>query len=220
MARLPARKHFAHERFEIIDELLKYHSFPIKHMYRPDEPARRYISDEEARTESKEEEEDLIIESKKEREILDVIMKSEKKDDTGSQARSIRLVRHLDINPIYTSLRVPLCDMIDKSKEYDLELEVPGVKNEKNIRIKASEKSIEVYVEGSEKGPKEQEKYIYRERATGPFYRKIFLPFDVDTSKPSTVLDNGVLTIIFSKVDRVKKGNETNRDVEENKSAP
>ncbi|MGD1837479.1 MAG: Hsp20/alpha crystallin family protein [Nitrososphaeraceae archaeon] len=102
--------------------------------------------------------------------------------------------------------KVPLCNMVDKGDKYELQLEVPGIDKEK-IDIKATENSIELSGEQSEKTEEKDENYVYNERSYRSIHRTI--PFDEEI-KPNDIdasMKNGILNILVpKKVPKDKKG--------------
>ena len=96
--------------------------------------------------------------------------------------------------PKMDDVGMPLCDMVDKQDRYELQIEVPGI--EKNtINISASRNTIEISGERSEK----TRDYVYSERSHRSFYRKIQVPEEINPSKVSAKMANGILIVEMPK---------------------
>ncbi len=98
----------------------------------------------------------------------------------------------------------PIADVYETSSSYVIQLEIPGVEKE-NISVEI--KGKELVVSGERRFIKDVSSTSYHimERSYGPFYRKFLLPEDVDTSKISANLQNGLLTITVLKLKKDKE---------------
>ncbi|WP_337863205.1 Hsp20/alpha crystallin family protein [Nitrososphaera sp.] len=95
-------------------------------------------------------------------------------------------------------MRVPLCDMIDRGDRFELQLEVPGVEKDK-VQVHATEDAVEVSGSHEEKSEEKEKEYVYKERSQRSFYRKVPLPEEVDPSRVSARMSNGLLVIDLPK---------------------
>ncbi len=107
-------------------------------------------------------------------------------------------------------IRVPLCDIADRGKEYELHLEVPGIAKEK-IRLKATGHSLEVSAAQSEKKGDKRKGYMYRERSHRSFYRSIPFPEEVAASKIDARVNNGVLVVRIPKKNPSRAGDKATK---------
>ena len=92
----------------------------------------------------------------------------------------------------------PNIDIIEKDKEYQVDIEVPGV-NEKDVTLTLSGDTLTVR---GEKKLEEEDKgvnYHRIERSYGAFQRAITLPQNADPSKIEAIFKNGVLTVHIGK---------------------
>jgi HSP20 family protein len=94
--------------------------------------------------------------------------------------------------------RVPLCDMADKGDRYELQVEVPGIERER-IEINATDHSVEIAAEKSEKTSEKRKDYVYSERSQKSFYRRIPVPEEIVPSKVDAKMNNGILVIKLPK---------------------
>lgn len=112
--------------------------------------------------------------------------------------------------PRLGDLRVPLCDMRDLSDRYELHVEVPGIDKEK-VDIKATGDMVEISGEQSENTEEKRKDYVYNERSRKSFYRKIWMPEEVDPSKVSASMKNGVIVVNLPKKTLARSKKETTR---------
>lgn len=98
-------------------------------------------------------------------------------------------------------MRYPLMDLKEEEDKYVLETEIPGLKKEEiNIEI-TKDRVIELKGEKTEEKETEEEdgKYIHKERCETSFYRKLYLPSEIDPEKVDAKTENGILTITLPK---------------------
>jgi HSP20 family protein len=96
----------------------------------------------------------------------------------------------------------PAVNVWESDHELYAEAELPGLK----------ESDIEIFVVGNEltlkgerRGGEQQEANFHRrERGTGAFTRVVHLPVDVDSSRVSATLRDGVLTVTLPKAEAAK----------------
>ena len=109
--------------------------------------------------------------------------------------------------------RAPLCDMKERADRYELQVEIPGIEKDK-IEIKASSGAVEISGEQSEKVEEKRKAYVYNERSRKLFYRKIRMPEEIDPSKVSANMNNGVLVVDLPKKAPAKSRKEETTKVE------
>ncbi len=102
--------------------------------------------------------------------------------------------------PFREGLRTPEADIIETDKEIKIVVDLPGVRKE-DIKINATEDTIEISAERKREEKEEREGFIRREREFGRFYRRLTLPTKVDPNGAKATYKNGVLEIILPKVE-------------------
>jgi len=92
----------------------------------------------------------------------------------------------------------PVADLYETLEQYIIELELPGVDQEK---ISLETKGGQLLVHGEKRIEKDATGSAYQlvERSYGPFSRKFKLPGNVDPAGIRAVFKNGVLTISIPK---------------------
>lgn len=86
-------------------------------------------------------------------------------------------------------------DVEKNDKEYIVTAELPGVNKENiNVEVENSILTISVSKEEEKEEKDEERNYLHRERSSFNAVRQISLE-DVDDSKISAALDNGILTV-------------------------
>lgn len=100
--------------------------------------------------------------------------------------------------PKMDEIGMPLCDMVDKQDRYELQVEVPGIEKS-TIDVRASRDTVEVSDERSEKSAEKTRDYVYSERSHRSFYRKIQMPEEINPSKVSAKMTNGILVVEMPK---------------------
>ena len=86
--------------------------------------------------------------------------------------------------------RFPI-NVIEEENKFLLELSVPGLKQE-DVAIELLHDSIDIKITIPEE---EDVKYLHRERGSGEFSRKLSFGKPIDTTKATSTLNNGILTI-------------------------
>lgn len=94
--------------------------------------------------------------------------------------------------------------MADKGDRYELQIEVPGIDKDK-INVHATEDAVEVSGQHSEKVEEKKKSYVYNERSSRSFYRKIRVPEEIDPAKVVAKMNNGILTVDLPKKSPSKK---------------
>jgi HSP20 family protein len=94
--------------------------------------------------------------------------------------------------------RVPLCDIADRGSRYELHVEVPGIEKDK-VQVKATKNAVEISGKHAEGSEEKKKGYYYSERSARSFYRMIPVPEEIDPSKVSASMNNGMLTVELPK---------------------
>jgi len=97
----------------------------------------------------------------------------------------------------------PVMDLVEKENETVVVAELPGVKKED---IKVTFENNVLTISGSRKPNEIGEKasFILNELRSGDFSRSVKFGQDVDTSKMSAEMNDGILTITLPKAESVK----------------
>lgn len=100
--------------------------------------------------------------------------------------------------------RTPPVDLIDLDAEMLIRFEVPGVEK-KDLEVSVLDHALSI--KGRVRRPTREEKYEYFrcEILQGDFSRNVALPNDVDTTKISASLQDGLLEIHLPKNEQVKR---------------
>ncbi|MHC1583270.1 MAG: Hsp20/alpha crystallin family protein [Methanosarcinales archaeon] len=94
--------------------------------------------------------------------------------------------------------REPFVDVVDTGSELKLRVELPGVPKE-NIEIAVTGSEVELSARVAREEKEEREGYLYQERGSAEFYRKLTLPEDILPEKADAKLEHGVLEITLPK---------------------
>lgn len=92
-------------------------------------------------------------------------------------------------------------DIQETEKEYILEADVPGFKKE-DIHIDFKDQYLVIEAKASNENEETKENYIRRERTQKSYRRTLYMD-DVKHDQITAKLDNGVLTIVAPKADKV-----------------
>ena len=89
-------------------------------------------------------------------------------------------------------------DLSETEKEYRVYANLPGIKKE---GVKITLDKNQLAIEATHQKDEENEKYIYhhRERFNGKYYRKVYLPENVDTNNIKATMENGILELLIPK---------------------
>lgn len=98
---------------------------------------------------------------------------------------------------------LPKVDLSETDLEYNLEIELPGVK-EQDIDLKIDNKILTITVHMEEKSEEKSKNYHMRERTYGSFHRSINLPSDINEDKIEAHFENGILHVVVSKLEQSK----------------
>lgn len=108
--------------------------------------------------------------------------------------------------PSFPKIPEASCDVIDEGKQFQVKLDVPGVKkNEINLNV--TDNSLEVSAEHKEESEEKKKNYLRKERSQVSYYRTLPLSEAVVPGKTKAKLTDGVLTITLpkSKPTRISK---------------
>ena len=103
----------------------------------------------------------------------------------------------------FPEVRFPLMDLKDEKDKYILETEIPGLKKDEiDIEI-SKDRVVEIKGEKHEENEEKTEdgKYLHRERSSTSFYRRFYLPSEIDPEKVEAKTEDGLLKITFPKKD-------------------
>jgi HSP20 family protein len=107
--------------------------------------------------------------------------------------------------PIEEAVREPFTDIMETKDSVIVTAELPGVAKE-DIKINATEDTIEISAETREERKVEEEGYYRRERSLGKYYRSYTLPAKVKPDKAKATYKNGVLEVVLPKAEEKEKG--------------
>ena len=100
-------------------------------------------------------------------------------------------------------LVMPL-EIREKSNEYDIRAELPGVKKE-DLDISLNENYLTISATKSEEKNEDDKAYKKSEFSYGEFSRTVYLPQEIDADKIDAKLDNGILKIVAPKLNKEKE---------------
>lgn len=100
--------------------------------------------------------------------------------------------------------RTPPVDLIDLDAEMLVRVEVPGVEK-KDLEVSILDHTLSIKGQIRQASREEKFEYFRREIFPGNFSRNVALPNDVDTSKISASLQDGVIEIHLPKDEQVKR---------------
>jgi HSP20 family protein len=98
----------------------------------------------------------------------------------------------------YNGSRLPLSEIVDRGRHYELHVEVPGMGKE-NVKIKARSHSVEISAQKSKQLKEEKRGRIYTERSDSAFYRQIPVPEEILPQKITSHVKNGILFVELPK---------------------
>lgn len=97
----------------------------------------------------------------------------------------------------------PSIDIIDDNEEFTIIMDLPGVLRE-NIKIDITEYAVEISAQFNDETKFEDKTFLRKERKYGNVKRAIELPEKIDINESSAKYENGVLTIVLSKIEKKK----------------
>ena len=96
-------------------------------------------------------------------------------------------------------IRVPIYDVVDRGDKYEVIVELPGIDKD-NIRINATDDSIEISAEQSREEDERKKEFSYSQRTFSSFYCTIPVPTEILSSEVTARSDNnGILRINLPK---------------------
>lgn len=104
----------------------------------------------------------------------------------------------VDLSRRIQALTGPALELKDKSTEYELIAEVPGMTPDE-IEIKVTDNILRLSGEKKEEHEESKEGYLFSERRYGHFERAIELPRGIDVAKITASAKDGVLAIHLPK---------------------
>lgn len=113
--------------------------------------------------------------------------------------------REWRLAPSEEGVREPYTDIVETKDSIIITAELPGVAKD-DIKINATEDSIEISAETKEGKKVEEKGYYKKERISGRYYRSYTLPFKVKPDKAKATYKNGVLEIVLPKAEEERKG--------------
>lgn len=120
------------------------------------------------------------------------------------------LNRHFDsLYPDYgyedlEKLSMPV-EITEKTKEYDIRAELPGVKKE-DLDIDIDKNHITINAKKEEENKEDTKGYRKSEFRYGEFSRTVYFPQEIDVEKTSAKLEHGILRIEAPKLAAEKEG--------------
>jgi HSP20 family protein len=97
-----------------------------------------------------------------------------------------------------TGIRLPVVDIRDEGKEYTVEAELPGLRKE-DVSIEMDENALIIKAERENQQEESGEGFVRKERGRVSFYRQVPMPVDVETSKATAKMEDGLLKITLPK---------------------
>jgi HSP20 family protein len=92
----------------------------------------------------------------------------------------------------------PSIDLEDRSKEFVLTAEMPGLKRE-NVEIEVDDQSVDMKGMATWKQDEKTDKYVRKERAAQSFHRRIDLPEEIVTDNVTANMTDGILELVLPK---------------------
>ena len=125
-------------------------------------------------------------------------------DDPFAPVRALSAPYALsELPPVIESLgNLPL-DVYETDKELIIEASLPGV-TEDEVEIEEHRGILTIRAEHKEEKREEGESWFMQERVARYFERSIPLPVEVKADKAEATLENGILRIVFPKVEAEK----------------
>jgi HSP20 family protein len=93
---------------------------------------------------------------------------------------------------------VPVVDITQTDKGYEITAELPGMED-KDIEVKLANGVLTIRGEKRDEKEEKNKDYYLRERSFGSFERSFQVPENIDTDKISAGFKKGVLTIMLPK---------------------
>ncbi|MBI4894863.1 MAG: Hsp20/alpha crystallin family protein [Candidatus Aenigmarchaeota archaeon] len=139
-------------------------------------------------------------------------MKREKEYDFyWEQPKKKRKIRFEEIiQPIEISFNIPMfesdipVEMYERDEELIIVAKVPGFRK-KEISFKITNNSVEILAKKSEEKVDNKSNVYSKSFYSKTFQKKVSLPYEIDSHKTYSIIEDGEIKIIASKTDYKKK---------------
>ncbi|MBX8635711.1 MAG: Hsp20/alpha crystallin family protein [Thermoplasmata archaeon] len=103
------------------------------------------------------------------------------------------------LDPWVSDTQVPRLDIQETEKEYNVVVELPGIRKE-DIEVEVSDENV-VEISGKKTEDKSENKsnYLKRERSERSFHRSFSLPDEIDQDRIEAQVENGILSLKLPK---------------------
>jgi HSP20 family protein len=99
---------------------------------------------------------------------------------------------------------VPLVDIAETDKAFEIKVEIPDV-NKEDVKVTVDNRVLTIWGERKQEKEEEGKKFHRVERYYGVFTRSFTLPDNVDESKVTATFKNGILNLQIQKAKVTKK---------------
>ena len=103
-----------------------------------------------------------------------------------------------DLHPAMIETRSPAVDLRDEGDRYVLQADLPGM-NKENVTIEITDEFLEIKGMREESKEESREGYVWKERGSTRFFRRLPLPEDADPDEVKARLGDGVLELTIGK---------------------
>jgi HSP20 family protein len=94
----------------------------------------------------------------------------------------------------FDNLRIPMMDVVDLGKKYEMNLEMPGIPKE-NINIEVSPTRIEISAKHETEEDEKNRNWLRRECSSTSFYRSVEFPDKIKTDIVEAEFKDGILNL-------------------------
>lgn len=102
------------------------------------------------------------------------------------------------LNAIGDEFLTPSINIVEKEKQYEITVELPGVE-EKDVEVSIANNDLHIYATKSTEKKEDKENYHLKECTQGSFGRSITLPYDTNSDAVEAKMKNGILKILINK---------------------
>lgn len=102
--------------------------------------------------------------------------------------------------------KMPHVDMLERDDEIEIKAELPGVEK-KDLDISATKNSVTISGTTRHEAKEEKGEYCRKEISRGTYSRTLALPAEVDETKARAKYKDGVLELVFPKLETTKRHN-------------
>lgn len=99
---------------------------------------------------------------------------------------------------------MPLMDVVEKDKEIELKLDVPGMER-KDLTVEMDDGNLTIRGERKRESKEEKDNYVHIERGYGAFMRRFPLPDYVNREDIKATCKDGILRVTLAKIPGKKK---------------